>query len=37
MTGCGAIYRALFSWLIISLKLRDKSPRYRVWDLSKKR
>ncbi|MDI9279917.1 hypothetical protein QMZ65_22105 [Pantoea sp. EABMAA-21] len=36
MTGYGAIYRALFSWLIISLKLRDKSLHYRMWDLSKK-
>lgn len=36
MTGCGAIYRDLFSCLIISLKLRDISLRYRMWDLSKK-
>lgn len=36
MTGCGAIYRDLFSWLVIILKLRDISLRYRMWDLSKK-
>lgn len=30
MTGCGAIYRALFGWLILCLKPRDKSRRYEM-------